>query len=84
VLCDRIRLEENLALGQRVRAFAVQARVAGTWQHSTGGTTIGARRVLVQPAVALDALRVNLPDTREAPTLASVELFLAPETFRIR
>jgi alpha-L-fucosidase len=79
VRCDRIRLEEPLFLGQRVRAFEVEARLAGVWTPVGRGTTIGARRILVfERPVEAEAVRVRVTSARAAPALASVRLFLAP------
>jgi len=81
-LCDRVRVEECLALGQRVSAFAVEGLVDGSWRELARGTTIGARRILCFPAVTLRALRVRVLAARAEPTLAEVQLFLAPEAYR--
>jgi alpha-L-fucosidase len=80
VRCDRIRLEEPLALGQRVRAFAVEVRAQGetAWREVARGTTVGAQRVLVFPPVEAAALRVRIEDARACPALATVRLHLAP------
>ncbi len=80
--CDRIRLEEYVALGQRVRAFTVDGRVAGEWRELARGTTIGVRRILRFPPVNAQALRVNVRDARACPTLSRVAVFLAPEELR--
>lgn len=78
VRCDRIRLEEPLRLGQRVRSFEVQTRMAGAWSTVARGTTIGARRILVFPPVEAEAVRVLVHSARACPALAEVELFLSP------
>ena len=46
---NRVRLQEYIQLGQRIEAFAVDARVDGTWQEIATGTTIGPRRILRTP-----------------------------------
>jgi len=81
-LCDRIRLEEFLPLGQRVRAFEVEGKCGTEWRPLAQGTTIGARRIVVFPAMELTAVRVRVRDARACPALASVKLFLAPVAFR--
>ncbi|PUZ27595.1 alpha-L-fucosidase [Chitinophaga costaii] len=43
---DVIRLKENIQLGQRVEAFAVDAWENGQWQEIAAGTSIGAQRLL--------------------------------------
>jgi alpha-L-fucosidase len=75
VRCDRIRLEEPLFLGQRVRSFEVDAQLAGGWTTVARGTTIGARRILVFEAVETAAVRVRVTSARACPALATVRLF---------
>lgn len=75
VRCDRVRLEEPLALGQRVRAFELHGRVAGEWRVLASGTTIGAQRVLVFAPVEVEALRVSVTSARACPALASASVF---------
>jgi alpha-L-fucosidase len=84
VRCDRIRIEEPLALGQRVRAFAVEARTGADepWRELARGTTVGARRILVFPPIEVAALRVRIDDARAAPGLATVRVYLAPDNLR--
>jgi alpha-L-fucosidase len=79
---DRIRLEEHIALGQRVRAFALELREQGRWRCVARGTTVGARRILCFPAARAEAVRVRIEDSRAAPTLARFSLYLAPPEFR--
>jgi alpha-L-fucosidase len=82
VRCDRIRLEEPLRLGQRVRAFEVQVRTAGAWLTVAQGTTIGARRILVFEPVLAEAVRVQVTAARTCPALSEVNLYLAPPDLR--
>lgn len=77
VRCDRVRLAEPLALGQRVQAFELEARVDGEWRRLAHGTTIGARRIVTFAPLTLEALRVSV-SARASPALATLELFLAP------
>ena len=80
---DRVRLEEPLFLGQRVRAFTLEAEVDGAWRELARGTTVGARRILVFPPVHAARLRVRIDDARAAPALSRVQVFLAPDPFRL-
>jgi len=73
---DRVRLEEPLFLGQRVRSFTLLAEVEGVWRELARGTTVGARRILVFPPVQSTRLRVRIDDARAAPALDTVQVFL--------
>ena len=80
VRCDRVRLEEPLELGQRVRAFEIEARggVDEAWETIARGTTIGARRIVTFPARDVRFLRVSVTSARACPALSAVKLFLDP------
>ncbi len=71
---DRLRLEEPIDLGQRVRAFRVDAEEHGAWRELARGTTIGARRILAVPRTEASALRIEILDARGAPGRCSVAL----------
>ncbi len=55
---DRVVLQEDLAHGQMVRRFRVEARVADQWVEVSRGTTIGHKRILVFEPVTATGVRV--------------------------
>ncbi len=55
---DRIVLQEDLAHGQMVRRFRVEARAGQEWKEVARGSTIGNRRILVFEPVETSALKV--------------------------
>jgi len=81
---NRIRIQEHIALGQRIEAFEVDARVEGTWQRIASGTTIGPRRILKTETVKADSLRVRITQCPVCPTLSTLELYLAPPRVEIK
>jgi len=74
---NRLRLQEHIPLGQRIAAFAVDARVEGKWREIAKGTTIGPRRLLRFPTVTADRLRLRITRSLACPTLSTVEAYLA-------
>ncbi|MFF1815708.1 alpha-L-fucosidase [Kribbella sp. NPDC058245] len=65
-----VSLREDVAAGQQVESFAVDALVDGTWSEVATGTTIGHRRLIpLNRSVTADAVRVRLLATR-APSPA--------------
>ncbi len=74
-----VMLQENIANGQRVDSFAVEALVDGQWQPLCEGTTIGHKRLLRFPAVEASALRLNLKQTRTTAEISKVGAFYAEE-----
>ena len=74
-----VRIDECIALGQRVAKFHVDAMVDGAWKTVTQGTTIGARRIIRFDTVDASAVRVIIDETLAAPCISAVQLF-APRT----
>jgi len=77
-LFNRVRVQEHIALGQRVEGFAIEARVEGEWKKIAEGTTIGPRRILRFDGVVADAVRLRITSLRACPTISTLELYLAP------
>ena len=84
---NRFVAEEDIALGQRVRKFALEALVDGQWQplkdmlaeDGDGLTTIGHRRIICFPGVTATKLRFTILDAKATPLIASAGIFLAPD-----
>lgn len=76
---NRFLVQENIALGQRVKAFTVEANVDGSWQEIASETTIGYKRILRLPETTASAIRLNITDAKASPTIANIELYQAPK-----
>ncbi|GAB3651555.1 hypothetical protein GCM10028791_20470 [Echinicola sediminis] len=75
-----IKLSENIAdYGQRVERFEVDAWKEDKWQKIGEASTIGLRRLLVVPITTTNKIRIRITDSRTSPSLASLELYTAPE-----
>ncbi len=72
---NRVELREDIALGQRVAAFTVDARVEGEWKTIASETTVGRRRILLVPQTTADAIRVNVTETLAKPLLGISGLY---------
>src|SRR5260221_12249759 len=72
---DWVVLGEPIALGQRVKAFVVEARAAGVWREIARGTTIGRKRFLRTGSVETDRVRIRIPDSPGTPRLERCRLF---------
>ncbi len=75
VSINAIRLEEYIALGQRIDSFSIEVRVWQQWLETAIGTTIGARRILNFPAVITDQIRVQIKSAQACPTLKRVSVY---------
>lgn len=72
-----VLLQEDIARGQRVEDFTVEARVGGTWQQLGKGTTVGYKRMLRFPAVEADTIRLTIGQTRLEANIANVAAYYA-------
>jgi len=81
---NRLVAHEHVELGQRVRAWSVEARVEGEWRLAFEGTTIGHRRVARFETVTADAVRVSITDSRACPTIETISLHVAPAEVELR
>ena len=87
VAFNRFLAEEDIALGQRVKKFTLEAFVDGEWQplvdalaeQGDGLTTIGHRRIICFPAVTASKLRFTVTDTKAEPVIKKIGAYLAPE-----
>ena len=84
---NRFLAEEDIALGQRVKMFTLEAYVDGAWQplsdalaeDGDGLTTIGHRRIVCFPTVTASKLRFTVTDAKAKPVVKKIGAYLAPE-----
>lgn len=75
---NMIRLRENIKLGQRVEAFAIDAWQDGAWKEVATATSIGANRLLRLPAnVTTTKVRLRITKAPVCVALSDFGLFLA-------
>lgn len=84
---NRFLAEEDIALGQRVKKFTLEALVDGRWlplkdelvEHGDGLTTIGHRRIICFPTITATKLRFIITDAKAQPVIKKLGVYLAPE-----
>lgn len=59
----------------RVRRFVLQARIGGTWQPLTTGTTLGMFRNLSFEPVTAQVFRLSITEATDVPTIWEFHLF---------
>jgi alpha-L-fucosidase len=76
-----VRLRENIRLGQRIEAFALDAWTGGDWKEFATATSIGPSR-LIRLATPLTTSRLRLRITKApvAPALAEFGVYLEPQS----
>ena len=84
---NRFLVEEDIAQGQRVKKFSLEAEIDGQWQplkdalveEGDGLTTIGHRRIICFPTVTATRLRFTVTDAKCDPVIKKLGVYLAPE-----
>ena len=72
---NRLVLQEDLNLGQRVAAFTVEARVDGQWETVAEETTVGFKRIVLLPDITADAVRIRVDESLAKPHLRTIALY---------
>ena len=74
-LVDRVVIQEDIALGQRVRAYTVEASAGGVWTTFSQGTSIGHKRIDVRKPANISALRLTIVAAAGPPVIARFGAF---------
>ena len=70
-------IQEDIAQGQRVEDFLVEAYSNGAWQYATEGTTVGYKRLLRFSDCQPEKIRVTLRGARAIANISNVGLYYA-------
>ncbi|MCW0484525.1 alpha-L-fucosidase [Gaoshiqia sediminis] len=77
-LFNRFLAQEYIRLGQRVKAFTVEAFVDGNWKEIAKATTIGYKRILRFPAVEATKVRFSIIGSKCCPVISNIGVYNAP------
>jgi len=77
-LFNRFLVQENIRLGQRVKAFTVEVLTNGAWKELAKATTIGYKRILRFPSVKATKLRITITDAKSCPIISTIGIYNAP------
>lgn len=80
---NRFLAQEYIRLGQRVKAFTIEAFINGKWQQLDKQTTIGYKRILSFPSVTASQLRFTITDAKASPVISNVSVYNAPQILEI-
>ncbi len=75
-----IRLEEDIAFGQRINCFTVEYLIDGKWSSISNGKCVGNCFARHFDTVTAEAIRITL-DSDETPVLKFMGAFYADESF---
>lgn len=74
-LVKYVVLQEYIKLGQRVKAFHVEARNNNTWVNVAKGTTIGYKRIIKLDSLTTDKLRINIVESKACPLISNISIY---------
>jgi alpha-L-fucosidase len=77
-LFNRFLVQEYIRLGQRVKAFTIEAMVDGNWKEIAKATTIGYKRILRFPGVSASKVRINITDSKSCLVISNIGVYNAP------
>lgn len=72
-----VMLQEDIAKGQRVEAFTIEALTADGWKELGKGTTVGYKRMMRFPAVEACKLRIKMDACRLTAHVSNVAAYYA-------
>jgi alpha-L-fucosidase len=76
---NRFLAQEYIRLGQRVKAFMIEAYVDGNWKELAKATTIGYKRILLFPTVKATRIRFTITDSKSCPVISNLGIYNAPQ-----
>jgi alpha-L-fucosidase len=69
-------LQEYINLGQRIKEFSIEAKVADQWTKIAEGTTIGYKRIVrLEKPVTTNLLRIRIEDSKACPVISNLEVY---------
>jgi len=72
---NHLVLQEDIAHGERVRAYHIEAKVNGKWIEIGSGTSIGHKRIQTLETVEASAMRIKITASNATPLLKNFSAF---------
>jgi len=76
---NRIVLQEDIALGQRIKSFSVEVGDRGVFKELARQTTIGHKRILRLPDTMASQIRIKILEAKAIPVLSEVGVYFSTE-----
>lgn len=74
-LVKYVVLQEYIKLGQRVKAFKIEAKVGDIWKQVNEGTTIGYKRIIKLDPIEASAIKITILDSKACPVISNLEIY---------
>ena len=76
---NRFLVQEDIRLGQRIKAFSVEAYINNKWEEIDSQTTIGRKRILRLPETTASKVRFKVKDSKACPVITKIGIYHAPK-----
>jgi alpha-L-fucosidase len=76
---NRFVVQENIALGQRVKRFSLRIWKDDRYETIAEQTTIGHNRILLLPTSRTNKVQLVIEDSKACPVISNIEIYNAPE-----
>ncbi|WP_321372204.1 alpha-L-fucosidase [uncultured Draconibacterium sp.] len=76
---NRFLVQEDIRLGQRIKAFSVEAYINNKWEEVDSQTTIGRKRILRLPETTASKVRFKVKDSKACPVITKIGIYHAPK-----
>jgi len=75
VSVNHIIIQENIALGERIRKYSVEAFVDKKWQQVCEGISVGHKRIQQFPTVQTDKIRLKIEESAGKPDVKNFAVY---------
>ena len=72
---NTVILQENIALGQRVKSFSVQIWKKGNFETVSKNTTIGYKRIIRFSKITTPKIKILIEDSKACPVISTLEIY---------
>lgn len=73
---NQMLIREDIAKGERILSYLLQAKVKGRWQNLYKGSVIGNMRIITFPQVTATALRIMVKESTQPPVIQTFSAYL--------
>ena len=70
-----IMLQEDIRLGQRVKAFTIEVNQNNNWINIAAATTIGYKRILKLDPIETDKVKISITDSKASPVISNIAVY---------
>jgi alpha-L-fucosidase len=72
---NQVSISEDIAQGERIRAFSLQAKINGRWKEVRTGASVGNRRILTFQPLHTKALRLHVQKSNGLPQIRAFSAY---------